>query len=180
MNRIIYVMIVFLLTMACQKGSGDNIPGAYSIQPDSLSPFSSIHSGSNGSISLCDENFSISFNGARTGKYAVIYLATIDGVQKVGMALSDNPNSETFNLKIYFTASAIPTSPKSIDDADLDIKVKVGSNVYTKQASSGVTISFADQGSGIYKITSSGTINTSGGSLDISGSYIINALNVSQ
>jgi hypothetical protein len=191
MNRVLCVMIIFLLTLACQKGSGNNIPGAYSIQPDTLTPFNPIHSCADGIAGivdgvhkLCDENFSLSFKSATIpGNYAVLYQATIDGVQKVGIAVSDNPNSEAFNLKIYFDASDIPTNPKNIDDPDLVIKVRDSSGNYVKQTSSGVTISFSkidkDCTKGcIYQITSSGVIKTSGGDLDISGSYAINALDV--
>jgi hypothetical protein len=186
MNRIIYVMMVFLLTIACQKGSGDNIPGAYSIQQGSIKEDKIKYYGPY-------ENFSLLLNSnTKSGKYAILYRATIDGVQKVGIAVSDDPNSTTsFNLKIYFDASEVPTAPKSINDADVIIKVSDGSTLYTytRDTSPGVTISFEKTNPvpavpepdysyiNIFKITFSGPINVAGANLDIS---TINALDLNQ
>ncbi len=134
----IYILLIFaiFLTNCGGGGSGSSGDRDYRITPGSLTTFDS----PGGTV---DTEFLVDYGGASTGNYSVIFNQTINGTDYVGIAVSDNPAAESFNMKIYFPGSSIPSGAKTITTGgDTVIKVYDGSGPYTSTDSQTINLTF--------------------------------------
>jgi hypothetical protein len=95
-KKIFALFIFALMISACDKSSSSSSDTSFRIKSGSLTKFAS-PTGTVYNIDL----------GTHTGSYAIIFNHTINGTNYVGIACSNNPESETYNLKIYYAASSI-------------------------------------------------------------------------
>lgn len=145
MKKILYLIIFLMIIMRCnddKSSSSDEI--TFKIQPDSLSKFT-----------LSDMSYNITFDGVKEGEFAIIYNNTVNGTSYVGIAVSDDPSDQNFNMKIYFEASSIPDSKELNSGGDV-IKVAYGNSIYTYD-SGDLTLAFNTQDDINYSISSSGS-----------------------
>ncbi|MFH0974844.1 MAG: hypothetical protein V1874_03580 [Spirochaetota bacterium] len=159
----IFVLFVFaLLISACNKSSSDSSDTSFRMKPNTLTKFDSPVPGT-------EMNYSTTLG---SGNYAIIYNGTINNENYVGISLSNNPDpegTESFNLKIYFQSSTIPSS-FALTTTNCSITYKTGSNTYTVLSGGPLTLNFASAPATnttytIYTITSSGSISVGGNAL---------------
>ncbi len=158
----LYIVLFIVLLTGCKKSSGGDDAGTYIAQPGTLTKYTTNITSN-----------TITYNG--TGYncttaaqcYAVLYNANVNGVDYVGVAVSQDPSSTTaFNLKMYFQSSYIPSSI-TLDGSNCTFKVSLSGSTYTYSSGS-VTLNFVDQGNGTYRITTAaGGVTLTGGGLTI-------------
>ena len=105
-KRLFVLVILTLIFTACNDDSSSDSDTSFRIQPGTLSKFDSPVPGTGTSCTI---------DGSLRGGYAIIYNGTIGVTSYVGIACSnnpqlpENPNPETYYLKVYFPATSIPT-----------------------------------------------------------------------
>jgi hypothetical protein len=165
MKKVLLLLILALLFPSCDKDSGGSNNKSFRVQPGDLTAFNSPAT-----------SYSITYNGTTytqgaTG-HSIIYTGTIDGTEYVGISVSDNPDpesTESFNLKVYFQSSTIPSSV--IIPATSATIVIYNGTTHTGISGGPITLNFTSLGTtGLYttySITSSGSIDING--LTLSG-----------
>lgn len=142
--------IIFLISRCGGSSSSDGDVG-YELQPGGASYYT------------VGSSYDITFSGGNTGNYAIIYNAEVNGVPYVGIAVDDDGDTAdgTFNVKIYFQASSIPSSI-TLDSSNSIIKVVKSSTSYTTMANS-ISLTFTKIDDNFYNITSSASSLTLNG-----------------
>jgi hypothetical protein len=97
----LFILFAFaLIISACNKDSSSSTDTSFRIKSGSLKKFDSPVPGTGTNCTI---------GGSVKGGYAIIYSGTIENNNRVGIACSnnpkypENPTSETYNLKIYYT-----------------------------------------------------------------------------
>ena len=169
MKKVILSLIFVFTLMGCNKSESDSLTTTgFKIQPDSLEKFSKPSEPPiSYNINFGDTNNTVE----KTGDFAIIYAGVVNDKNYVGIAVSDNPTSDNFNLKIYFEVNqenVIPVS-KALTPGTTDVIKVTTDNTYIYTYESGdLSLSFIDTDIEIdgntytiYTITSSGTANLS-------------------
>lgn len=162
MKKFILFAALAIIAAGCGAGSDGDGSTGFTITPGSVTEFT-----------IKAKSYNVTYSGAKSGNYAVIFLGTVNDENYVGIAVSSNPDSGTsFNLKMYFRASAIPASYTLQDSVSTDaITVRnEGSNTFSDPASwtGSLTLTFVNNGDGTYTITGAGSPTVDGNPLTVS------------
>lgn len=162
------MIVILSLSMHCGSSSSSDGDVGYVLQPGGATAYTT------------GSGYTVDFGGAKTGNYAVIYNAEINGVSYVGIAVDDDGDTSdnTFNIKIYFQSSGIPGSI-TLDNSNCTVKVTNTGTTYTLNDSFTLTITNTGVNN-IYSIKTTpdaNPITTTGGNLVINE---IKAILVSQ
>jgi hypothetical protein len=173
MKKYALLLMMILTAFSCGSDSGGKGETGLSIKPGDLTPFSG----------LINKEYNINLGApcaSSTSCYAVIYNATVNGTEYVGIAVDSNPSvKNSFYLVMYFPNSGgIPTLPFVLDSSNPDHKINYRQNgtttIYPRDNSSGtLTLSFTDNGDGTYQIT-----RTAGSVTFNSGTSTLNSLTI--
>lgn len=154
--------------MQCGSSSSSDGDVGYVLQPGGASYYTT------------GSSYNVNFLGAKTGDYAVIYNAEVNGTPYVGIAIDEDgdPTNSGFTVKIYFQSSGIPGSI-TLDSSNCTVKVINSGTTYTLNDT--FTLTITDTGvNNIYSIKTTpdaDPITTTGGNLVINE---IKAILVSQ
>jgi len=89
-------------TVSCGDQSSSSSSSAFKIQPGDVTKFDTTISGT---------SYSVSFDGSKSGTYAIIFQKNINGTDYVGIAFGENPKSNRkFKVYIYFPSQNIPNN----------------------------------------------------------------------
>ena len=132
-NLYIIFIISLLLSAACSdsSSSGSSNKG-FRINPETLTIDDKFNSPSVG--------FEVDFNGTKTVNYAVVFTGTISGTEYVGIAMSDDPSNENFNVKIYFQGSSFPSAAYEINSTNSTIKAIDSGETYIWKEGESLTV----------------------------------------
>lgn len=116
------------------------------------------------------ESYDVDYLGNETGTYAVIFQKEIDDINRIGIALTDDPYGTNFNLKIYFEGSSIPDAGE-ITTNNATIIIKKDNIDYSEQ-SVALTLNFVIEVRTkytVYKISTASPLSINGNPLIING-----------
>ncbi|MDY6933784.1 MAG: hypothetical protein SVZ03_06115 [Spirochaetota bacterium] len=151
MKKYLLIIAVVFIILGCGSDDSDSDPVlGFIIKADTLTKYDSSMSYN---ISLDSTDY--------TGSYAVIYNGSIGNTSYVGIALSDDPSNEGFNMKIYFESSSIGES-HSINDSNSTININDGGTTYT-WGSGSLTLSISTEDNSTYTIGASGSATVNSG-----------------
>ncbi|MBP7584670.1 MAG: hypothetical protein KBA61_11580 [Spirochaetes bacterium] len=158
MKKLLVVAGLVLFSLSCGGGSSSSGSGDYILQPGSLT------------TTTMNTNYDVSFAGGPDGIYAVVYRGSVNGVNYVSISIDSdgNPSDNSgLNIKIYFEASSIPTSPITLTKGlnGFSIKAKVDTTTYSviDDSDNNITLTFEPVNSNnIIRITASDTITMTG------------------
>lgn len=143
-------LFVCALAIATAVSCGDQSSGssssAFKIQPGDVTKFDTTISGT---------SYSVSFDGSKSGTYAIIFQKNINGTDYVGIAFGENPKTNRA-FKVY-----ISWQSSNISDYNGTASVIVIDTDGIKYSNETATIDFDISGpsSNVYNITSSDNIN---------------------
>jgi len=100
-KRIIILLIIAFVIPACDKSSHHDSDTSMRIKPGTLTKFDT-------PAPTTETNFNTSIG---SGGYAIIYTGVINNNNYVGIGMSNNPDAETTNIKIYFQGSISEGGP---------------------------------------------------------------------
>jgi hypothetical protein len=104
--RKFFVFFIFVLIIsACNKDKDSSSDTSFRIKSGSLTKFNSPVPGTATSYNIN--------SSAHTGSYAIIFNSNINSTNYVGIACSNDPNAETYNLKIYYSSPSIASGTYS-------------------------------------------------------------------
>ncbi len=134
MKKVLLIFILVFLLPSCNRDHGGGSDTSFRAKPNTLTKF-----GSSGT--------SYKTNLDPGGTYAIIYNGPINGVNYVGIALSDNPDPEAtegYNLKIYFRAPSIPAAGTSValTAAGDELKIIYYNGTVTTDITADLTLNF--------------------------------------
>ncbi|MDY6934258.1 MAG: hypothetical protein SVZ03_08560 [Spirochaetota bacterium] len=145
-NVISFILTLFIFTSCGSDESESTQLPLFKIQPGTLTKYT-----------LTSTSYNIIFNGAqRTGDIAIIDSISIDDQEYVGIAVSDDPSNESFNMKIYFYRNENDESAE-ISDKDLtdnDVVIKINQVEYSLTGGSIILNFEYNESDGSYRITS--------------------------
>ncbi len=158
---ILFAALMIFATGCGAGGEGDGSTG-FTITPGSVTEFT-----------IKAKSYNVSYTGVETGNYAVVFLGTVDGENYVGIAVSNNPDSDTsFNLKMHFRANTIPASYTLDSDVPTDVITvrDEGSPTFSDPATwtGTLALTFVNNGDGTYTITGVGSPTVGGNTLTVS------------
>ena len=127
------ILISILLSAACSdSSSSSSSTKGFILNPETLTVDDKYNSP--------DVQFDIDFDGTKTVNYAVVFTGGISDTDYVGIAMSDNPSSEAFNVKIYFQSSAFPATAYTINSTNSTIKVYYNNATYIWKDGESLTV----------------------------------------
>lgn len=161
MKKFILFAALAIIAAGCGAGGGGDHSTGFKITPGSVTEFT-----------IKAKSYNVSYSGAKTGNYAVVFLGTVNGENYVGIAVSSNPDSDTsFNLKMHFRGNAIPAS-YTLDSGVLTDIITVrneGSPTFSDPATwtGTLALTFVNNGDGTYTITGVGSPTVGGNPLTV-------------
>ncbi len=128
MKKIFIISALIILICSCNdSGSSSKKSKGFSFNPETLT--------SDDKYNVPSTANNITFGGSVVPvNYTILFSGTVNSAGYIGIAMSDNPLSQNFNLKIYFTGTSIPEAALSINSGNSKIKAVNGAETYIWQS----------------------------------------------
>ena len=138
MKKLTIIFVLILLICKCNNGSSSSSStNGLKLNPTTLPVTDEYYLKSPRTLNV--NTITFGSNNIQVN-YAVIYAGTVNSIGYIGIAMSDDPSNQTFNLKIYYQGTSIPDSPIHMHGSDSDLTAKVkaisGGATYTWQSGS--------------------------------------------